>query len=166
MNRDAARRRQERYTDPRSDYALAIYSSLGWGPKQIGALFLAYANWCGAVGYRSLESVAREQIGKLRVPPTKDRVYFIQPGKRQLVKIGVAHRPKDRLKELQTGSPDAIRVIGELPGGMPVERALHRCLGWYRERGEWFRMSAPIFKILELAKLPPSAWEGEVGVTP
>lgn len=65
-------------------------------------------------------------------------VYFIRCGDH--LKIGYAKNPKQRLADLQVGSPLDLTLLGavkcdDAPG---VEFALHRAFAQYRVRGEWF----------------------------
>jgi Meiotically up-regulated gene 113 len=66
------------------------------------------------------------------------RVYFIEAGGTDLVKIGIAAAPKDRLRELQTASPHRLAMLATMPGGKPEESRLHRQFAASRATGEWF----------------------------
>jgi Meiotically up-regulated gene 113 len=68
-----------------------------------------------------------------------DDLYFIRSGHDGPVKIGRAARPAGRLRELQTGSPFPLHLLGTIPGGGHLERDLHARFNWLRIRGEWFR---------------------------
>lgn len=58
------------------------------------------------------------------------------------VKIGIATDPERRLKEIQTGSPERLRIYAfvELASGLAraVERECHAQLDHLRKNGEWF----------------------------
>jgi len=62
--------------------------------------------------------------------------YFIQAGTDGPVKIGVAKDVEQRIKELQTGCPDDLRLIGRIQGNFESE--LHQRFSQFRVRGEWF----------------------------
>jgi hypothetical protein len=62
--------------------------------------------------------------------------YFIQAGPDGPVKIGIADDVEKRLKELQTGCPHDLRIIGRIKGN--VESRLHEIFDQFRLRGEWF----------------------------
>lgn len=62
--------------------------------------------------------------------------YFIQAGTDGPVKIGVAQDVEKRIKELQTGCPDDLRLIGRIQGN--CESELHKRFSQFRLRGEWF----------------------------
>lgn len=66
-------------------------------------------------------------------------VYVIRAGKNNPVKIGVAKKPLVRLKTLQTGNPQTLRLLLVVPGGERLEAALHHRFAEYRlDRSEWF----------------------------
>ena len=69
-------------------------------------------------------------------------VYFIREGYPQeecQVKIGFSSDPGRRCSELQVGRVRKLRLLGVIPGGPEVERALHRHFVAIRIRGEWFQ---------------------------
>lgn len=75
-------------------------------------------------------------------PPDARRgpsVYLIEAG--GLYKIGMTRRPvRDRLAELQAGSPVKLTLIASGAGGYPQEAALHLEFRECRQHGEWFRL--------------------------
>jgi excisionase family DNA binding protein len=66
-------------------------------------------------------------------------VYFIQGAAGGPIKIGVAHTPEQRLRELQVGHPTALVIRKVMPGGVAYERELHTRFARARLCGEWFR---------------------------
>ena len=68
-------------------------------------------------------------------------VYFISDG--LTAKIGFTDRPVvDRLRELQTGNPRPLEIVGVIESGsMATESAIHR--NWQADsvQGEWFKDS-------------------------
>ena len=70
--------------------------------------------------------------------PTTQSVYFIEAAGTDLVKIGIAAVPKDRLRELQTASPHKLSILATMPGGKAAEGRLHRHFAGSRATGEWF----------------------------
>lgn len=56
-----------------------------------------------------------------------------------VIKFGVAQSPKERLKELQTGSPVMLELLAFCPGRPHHETMIHRRLMGLRHHGEWFR---------------------------
>jgi hypothetical protein len=84
-------------------------------------------------------------------------VYFIRSaGKPTRVKIGKSRDPKARLKELQTGSPYPLDILGTIKcrdqsHADRLEKELHRYFATYRKNGEWFKCGMPVLvKIWEL----------------
>lgn len=66
-------------------------------------------------------------------------VYVIRAGSRNPVKIGVAKKPLQRLKTLQTGNPSTLRLLLVVPGAEKLETVLHRRFAEYRvDDSEWF----------------------------
>lgn len=75
-------------------------------------------------------------------------VYFIKSKDefaKQLVKVGKANDPESRLRELQTGSPIKLRLIGKIKckteyQAFQLEKAIHRIFRNRHRRGEWFTL--------------------------
>lgn len=66
-------------------------------------------------------------------------VYVIRAGKKSPVKIGKAIKPTQRLKALQTGNAQTLRLLLVVPGGERLEYVLHRRFARFRlESSEWF----------------------------
>ncbi len=82
----------------------------------------------------NMEKVARKPPKKL-----KGYVYFIQGQCGGAIKIGYSANPAKRLKELQTGYPDTLKILLMIPGSESTERTLHREFEASRLNGEWFR---------------------------
>jgi hypothetical protein len=71
-------------------------------------------------------------------------VYCIASDDRPLVKIGRTDRSvAGRLRELQTGQPDTLRVLFEwhVADSAAAEAAMHAALAHRHHRGEWFTAS-------------------------
>lgn len=65
--------------------------------------------------------------------------YLIQAGKNGDVKIGSTHgSPTERLRALQTGSSEPLRLVKVLEGAH-LEVELHALYAPFRTRGEWFQ---------------------------
>ncbi len=62
-------------------------------------------------------------------------IYFVQSGDAPFIKIGFADKWERRLASLQCGNPEKVSLIGFLPGGIKIERALHALLRKHRHRG-------------------------------
>jgi hypothetical protein len=65
-------------------------------------------------------------------------IYFVQPARGGLVKIGVAVDPEKRMRDLQCGSPLELRLIRVEEGERDRERELHEKFSSLQVRGEWF----------------------------
>lgn len=76
-------------------------------------------------------------------------VYFVKNGVRDRIKIGFSAGHKQRLSSLQNASPDALTLIGTLPGNVKLERKMHAQFKAYREKGEWFRIEGTLAKFLK-----------------
>jgi hypothetical protein len=76
-------------------------------------------------------------------------VYFIEAfGEHELkrIKIGSSQHPKERLAELQVGSPVKLKLMGVVKcqsnnHARQVEKLAHKIFHAQRRRGEWFRLS-------------------------
>lgn len=62
------------------------------------------------------------------------------------LKIGIARCAYQRLQTLQTANPSEMFLYAYAPGGLDLERQLHREFKEYRIRGEWFERSEPILR--------------------
>lgn len=91
------------------------------------------------------ELIAQASIAQMFSPrPSRtpaEFVYFIQAAASHLIKIGSASNPRARLRSLQVGSPDQLRLLGHIPGGAKRERDLHERFASDRSHGEWFKPS-------------------------
>jgi len=68
-------------------------------------------------------------------------VYLFRSEGSNRYKIGVSKDPAKRLRQLQTGSPDALELVemrDVFGNPMKAERALHEHFATYRVNGEWF----------------------------
>lgn len=69
--------------------------------------------------------------------PERQQTYAIEAGTGE-IKLGIALHPERRLRELSTGSPVELRLLGSIPAGRTVERLLHETFKEHRIRGEWY----------------------------
>lgn len=78
--------------------------------------------------------------------PEGSFVYVIGPDSGVLVKVGVADFPAHRLAQLQTGSPDELSILHQVPveraQAFAIEHHAHRLLSKHHKRGEWFSIDA------------------------
>jgi hypothetical protein len=66
-------------------------------------------------------------------------VYAIQAGADGPIKLGVARRPEQRLRDLQTANASELRLVATWPAPRWEEADLHEMFAHARIRGEWFR---------------------------
>jgi hypothetical protein len=69
-------------------------------------------------------------------------VYLIR-GNDGRYKIGIAKDPKQRIRQLQTGNPDSMKLIEiyQSENAFKIETALHNRFSHVRQSGEWFDLS-------------------------
>lgn len=84
-------------------------------------------------------------------------IYYIQDEASGLIKIGFAEAgllkvseeiAMRRLRELQTGCPGKLHLLGYGLGDREEEQELHKTLAFARERGEWFRPVPVIIQMI------------------
>ena len=73
-----------------------------------------------------------------------DYVYFFMTKNRQYVKIGYSKNPYGRIKEVQTGCPLELMLIGYVKGDLKEERRIHEMFNRYRKHGEWFAVTGDL----------------------
>ena len=77
-------------------------------------------------------------------------VYFITCEPDEFVKIGWSlHHPLGRLNVMQTGCPQAMRLMAFFPGSLEDERRLHLTFHELRYRGEWFSMQQKLADLVQ-----------------
>lgn len=72
-------------------------------------------------------------------------VYVIASSELGPCKIGHSNNPERRLKQLQTGHSETLRIfhkeaVDDFPAAA-LERVIHETIGYKRARGEWFAVS-------------------------
>ncbi len=83
-------------------------------------------------------------------------IYFIQPVRGGLIKIGYTTQPvAERAKELQSGSPLPLRVLGWWTGDTSEESTLHTLFQDSWAYGEWFKSSMRLTDLIERRRLAP-----------
>lgn len=99
-----------------------------------------------------LEQARRAMAEEERREAVPQFVYFIgsQSGP---IKIGIATRPKNRLKELQTSHHERLEILAVCDGDMELERAYHARYAARRLTGEWFERCPEIEAEIERLKV-------------
>ena len=76
---------------------------------------------------------------KFRMPLPHGHVYALWAERTTRVKIGFSYTSVGkRARTIELMSPLRLRVIGDWPGTIQLERRLHSALARYRHHGEWF----------------------------
>ncbi|MFL0798786.1 MAG: GIY-YIG nuclease family protein [Cellvibrionaceae bacterium] len=76
-------------------------------------------------------------------------IYFVQGDQTRRIKIGKTNNPmEDRLRNLQTGSPDKLSVIGMTFEPYANEELMHNDFQDLRVHGEWFEESSRIYEYI------------------
>lgn len=70
--------------------------------------------------------------------PERQVTYVIEAASGGPLKVGIALHPEQRLRELQTGSPVPLALVGVFPAGRAVESLLHETFKEHRLHGEWY----------------------------
>jgi hypothetical protein len=67
-------------------------------------------------------------------------VYFVEMEGSKAIKIGftAADDVAQRMRQLQTGQPNKLSLLGSIAGDQDAERSLHAIFAAYRVSGEWF----------------------------
>ena len=74
----------------------------------------------------------------MRNKMNKDDLYIIQSDVTGMIKIGRSKDPQKRLKQLQTGNPNRLKLIASFKEKGKEEKYLHEVLNNYKLKGEWF----------------------------
>ena len=78
-------------------------------------------------------------------------VYFAQCDR--MIKIGKSRNPASRIQSLQTGSFMRVRMLAVAAiesdaASFEIERRLHEQFAWSRRRGEFFKVTPPLQKVI------------------
>ena len=85
---------------------------------------------------------------EVSVHPEACKTYFIQGVKTGLIKIGKTSRTvKERCGVLQVGSPDKLRILGEVASD--IEDKCHALFAHLSKHGEWFRPAPELLEFID-----------------
>lgn len=79
----------------------------------------------------------------------KKYVYLISDSNTYNYKIGISKNPEKRIKSLQTGNDNKLKIIHKVlcENYMKVEKALHNKYSFLKINGEWFELTEEDVKI-------------------
>ena len=66
-----------------------------------------------------------------------------------LIKIGIASDMYDRIKSMQTGSPDKLKIILLIGGSKDAEIKIQARFEYLRRHGEWFAPEKELLDYIE-----------------
>jgi hypothetical protein len=75
-------------------------------------------------------------------------IYFVPEPGTGAIKIGYASDVQKRVDGLQTAHPQRLELIGFVPGGFQMERAVHQAVRPHHIRGEWHRPDPKLFSFI------------------
>lgn len=105
-----------------------------------------------SVGERLLhtQDVASSILAATTIPRRRF-VYIIQSCTLRLVKVGLANNPRNRLRGLQTGSPDRLELLGAFISSQApdLEIGLQRQFSEHRAHGEWYHPNGEVALIAD-----------------
>ncbi len=115
--------------------------------------------WCHRECLRGrsyCEAHEMEREGDERDQPVSlgrsNRVYFIGVSGEDVVKIGRTNNTDERLRTLQIGNHRELVLLAEIEAPTEVEPWVHSVLADCHIRGEWFKRTDKVNKIIEAAK--------------
>ncbi len=77
------------------------------------------------------------------------KTYFIQAQESGFVKIGRARDPRARMKELQVGNPETLKLLAQVPADIEKEMHERFQLAWVN--GEWHKPTFSLMDFIEIA---------------
>jgi hypothetical protein len=83
-------------------------------------------------------------------------IYFIQQSEDGPIKIGRSCDPESRLKEMQTGNPDPLHILGCCADMGDTEQKLHKRFKHIHIQGEWFEPADDLMAFIH--KVCPKLW--------
>lgn len=67
------------------------------------------------------------------------QIYFLQGETSGLIRFGIAKDIKARVASHRSSSAETLKWLGDMPGGLPLERLLHSTFKACRVKGSWYR---------------------------
>lgn len=78
-------------------------------------------------------------VEPVQTRPDGGVIYFVQAGPGGSIKIGTTSDLDRRLRELQTGNPVSLILLGTIPGSREEEHVVQSMFKHLQMEGEWFR---------------------------
>lgn len=76
-------------------------------------------------------------------------IYFItEVDSKNRIKIGYSKTPSNRLRVLQTGSPEKLAILNVIDGGLDKEKEIHNKFAHLHVNGEWFRNTKELYDFI------------------
>lgn len=99
-----------------------------------------------------LRTTIQGYIHRERRKPADESGFLYIAKNGEFFKIGFSKNPDVRMRELQTGNPLEVKLIGTVQGSRQLEKAWHVKFSKRRIRGEWFTglTRSEIFSILHM----------------
>lgn len=100
--------------------------------------------------YPEPEPAPAAETSKPKQKKRAQKVYFIRAA--DIVKIGVAVDPQERLRTLQVARTERLELLLTLNGGVEREARLHNLFAAQCVGGEWFTYAGPVAAYIEKIK--------------
>lgn len=98
------------------------------------------------IGPRGLAKGRPRSDGSLSERSRPGFIYFLQNGRRKIIKIGFTRDHGGRFASLQMANPDELKVLATIRGTRLLEAELHKRFAKFTVRGEWFRLEGDLAK--------------------
>jgi hypothetical protein len=113
-----------------------------------------------AIGRTRPDLIRQMGAGKLTIKqaeremraPLRPVIFFIEEATTGLITIGLSSAPAEHLTRLQLGCPTELVLLATLLGTPADLRRLRRKIGDGRVRGEWYRATPYLLKLIEVAR--------------
>jgi hypothetical protein len=99
---------------------------------------------------KDIESLSKDNIINFllcrNMPTVKNNFYIISQQKTNYYKLGISHDVQTRLRQLQTGNPNELKII--FNGGFYLCEILEKCIFKILQKncifGEWYELEKPL----------------------
>lgn len=138
---------------------MSARSKIDWSRDWIGSDRLR--DWARSEGEKHRLFLDRKQVVSTHLDEIQRsdrdespaaRIYFVQEGGTDAIKIGTSKHVRGRMIALGSASPHALTVLATMEGSHRVEALLHFLFSHARIRGEWFRPVPELTEYIEEQK--------------